>query len=398
MAIFEESKNAHNRVAGQAEPLYEYFRDSKRQLQVIIRNTIEGWFKVYQSTADSDKIKDLERRLQSKDDNGQFLPAFTELYVFILLKNNGYEVIPEKEVGNGKKPDFLVKKPNGEEFYVEVTTVSEGKFNTTRNRAINLIIDKINKRIKSNYYVHLIWEGNPLENDITPKVLKDIQTWVDRPKGISSSREFPASPSTPQWSLRLEILRAKRERGGKFIAWISNSKVQNYSAKKFRPNEIIEGGSDILTAIKEKLGDKATHYGELGKPYVIVVNILSDNVDKSIVQDAILSVTLERKTPFFSKYKNVNGVLFFSNLKPQNMMMNERNHIYFDNLIAQESFNHDVFKKLYKPYKAQKKAGVLNSPENLEPGYILDHKKLSTHMKVPQQAWDKALELDNPDN
>ena len=195
MKIFEGTKQIGNRLAEQAERQYEYLRDSGRSTAIIIRNIMEQWFEVYcLEVSDIRKINDLRARLQSKDDL-QFLGAFTELYVFILLKKFKHEIAAEEVVGNGTKPDFLVKD---ESLYVEVTTFSEGEFNVKRTKAYKLIAHKINKKVKSvNYAISLYWRGQPIENDINPTILSEIQKWIDSPNSLTFVKNFNS------WSLTL---------------------------------------------------------------------------------------------------------------------------------------------------------------------------------------------------
>lgn len=390
MKIFEKNlRKIGCRRAEQAESRYEYLRDSERQQAIIVKDMMEQWFEAYcQAVKDTEKIKDLGARLQENDDI-QFLGAFTELYVFILLKNFGYEIIAEKTVKNGTKPDFLVKMLDGKELYIEVTTFSEGKFNKDRKRAISLIVDKINKKIKSlKYAVKLSWHGIPLENDVNLRVLKDIQKWIDDPKS-------PFIRELDDWTLVLEALELPEQKcdsDNEIIAYIANSKIQCYSNKDFQYDEIVEKSGDFLTDIKKALTDKAKKYGKLEKPYIIVLNLLSNEIPESIVEYAILSEILNgyrTSRSFFNKQTNVNGVLVSFNLDPFNMMdgaIPRKESLYFINPNATKAFDYTDFRKLFSKEIFKKNI------------HRLDRTKVLTHLDLPKNKWDKALKDEDPDS
>lgn len=388
MKIFEEAtREIGNRPANQAESKYEYLRDSKRPITEIIRNFMEKWFELYQiSIATDKKINDLASRFRSKDDF-QFLGAFTELYTFVFLKNFGFEIIAEEETQNGKRPDFLVKTPNSDEFYVEVTTVSDGKFSNDREKAVKIVVDKIDQKIKSaNYDIELKWSGKCCENDVNPKVLREIQSWIDSPNNSIFKREFC------NWTLELSpILVSEKSNSTKIVSYIFNPKVQCFSNKDFQPDTGIENVGDFLSSIKETLTEKATHYGELGKPYIIIINILSNWVTESVVEDAVLSETLKNGTrissPFFSKQTNVNGVLACFNLDPGNIMDGytpRKELLYFINPNATEDFNHYDFKLL------------LDNELFRENVWKLNRTKLLLHLGLAQKEWNDALVQEDP--
>ncbi len=395
MRVFEEpSRQIGHRLANQDESSYEYLRDSKRSMASILRNLIEKWFDTYSSVVSCNKKKnDLLARLR-KQDNMQFLGAFTELFIFILLKNFNNEIIAEEELCNGTRPDFIVKTPAGEEFYVEVTTISEKEFNEGRKIAINLIIDKINNKIKSSKYaINFSWHGIPFANDLNKEVLSEIHQWIKNPNDVEFTKEFN------NWTLTLlaiEVLEPRKSENG-IIAAFNNSKVQcyskNFKIKEFDPDTKIENVSDFLTEIKKALDDKAKKYGGLNKPYIIVLNLLSDKISESIVNDAILCETLKNENrisqSFFSKRTNVNGVLVSFNLNPFNLMdgnLPRKESLYFINPNATKKLDHCDFRRLFgsEPFR-----------ENV---HRLKRINLSEHLKLPQKEWQDALEQEEPDS
>jgi hypothetical protein len=198
------------------------------------------------------------------------------------------------------------------------------------------------------------------------------------------------------WTLSLTALQIpepKHSHNNGIIASFSNSKIQCYSNNNFQHDEKTENVGDFLSDIKKTLAKKAKHYGELNNPYIIILNVLSNNIFQSVIEDALLNETLKNGrralSPFLSKQTNVNGVLVFYNLDPWNMMdsnIPRKESLYFINSNASEGFDHGNFRNLFGNKPLRKNV------------HILDRTKLSVHLNLPQEEWCNALKKEDPDS
>jgi hypothetical protein len=268
MLIFNNFKRKNSKPFKYHEgSSYQYLNEGNGALNEFIRNLIEKWFYVYSSTVKEPKTVDLKKRFQS-DKPDQHIAAFFELYLFTLLHKSGFEIEVEPLINGKRRIDFLVTNPKtGEQFYLEATTISEGEVNNKRETALNSVKDKINKQIKSpKYAINLRWFGHCKENDISKRIIKEINEWIKDPQS-GYEKLFES------WHLQLEACRVSKPYE-RIIASSANIKPQSLSKKtNIILDEPIESRMDTIKLIRDKLKEK-TKYVNLEKPYIIAIVLI----------------------------------------------------------------------------------------------------------------------------
>lgn len=117
------------------------------------RTQLNVW---YQSTPIKYR-KRLSGRLLSSENHGA---AISELFIYRLLSSQGWDVEPEPPM-HGVLPDFLVKTPQGVQFYCEVTQLNQ----RLRSRALRA-------------FEQLMHQLDNLDNDFLLSV--DLHDWSDQ--------------------------------------------------------------------------------------------------------------------------------------------------------------------------------------------------------------------------
>jgi hypothetical protein len=172
---------------------------------------MDQWLNSYDKFANKQKSQDMRNRLKSKD-KMQHYSAFFELYIFILFHNLGFKVeIEPISQSNKKEIDFLITCSNtGKQLYIEALTVYEGQryFSKTSDtaNAINIIVDRINEKIKSDQYaIDLNYFDGVKEADIDKQVIQEIQKWInDTPLLKNYQKQFQT------WKLDLQAYQVSK--------------------------------------------------------------------------------------------------------------------------------------------------------------------------------------------
>jgi hypothetical protein len=261
------------------ESEYSYLNRIARIEAGAIRGVLQDWFSRYPT---SEKKRFLSRFCT--DDDISFLSSFFELYLHELLLRLNYTVELETLSSSGKRPDFLVKSTDGDEFYMEAvlaTGMSDEVIAAEKRK--NVVYGGLEKIESPDYFICMNISGNPIEPPSGKKLRKKISRWLDSlhyedllEKFINEGKS--AMPtlghSEAGWNIEFYVLPKQTSRG--------KSGVRPVGVKFFDFRT-----RDSRTAIRDAITRKATRYGELGKPYVVAVNSLQWPVDQIAIMEAL---------------------------------------------------------------------------------------------------------------
>lgn len=375
MLIFDNFERTNSQPSKYHENSYQYLNEGTGELNEFIRELIEKWFYVYSSTVKEPKSVDLKKRLQS-DKPDQHIAAFFELYLFTLLHKSGFEIEVEPPLKNGRHIDFLVTNPKTrDQFYLEATTISEGEVNNKREAAINIVKDRINEQIKSpEYAINLRWFGHCQENDISKKIVKEINEWIKDPQS-GYEKLFES------WQLQLKACRVSKPYE-RIIASSANIKPQSLSKKtNIILDEPIESRMDTVKLIRDKLKEK-TKYGNLEKPYIIAINMISpcyffDSID---LIEAIFGSNDLMNGFWLNNYK-VSNIIGLFYLTPFNMIPQSQKYwpIIAINPNAKYQFPFQEIPRLPIKIKEQN-------------AFYINQDKLNNIMELEEKRWKKACD------
>jgi hypothetical protein len=397
MQIFDDfiRRDASLRKPSQSD--YEYLNQSARVSAQHLRQIMNIWFEEYnEEIQESDKINDLKSRLQSKK-NDQYRAAFFELYIFILLKRMGFQIVAEPTIpGYTTKPDFLATCPyTGKEFYLEATTVTEGDINSKRDKAIELVTEKINKHIPcSHYIIELGCYGVCKEQDVNKEIIKEIKSWIN-----NTPLKNPKKFEFENWVLSLKAQKVSNPLNFKEIIVTIDSKVQCLNRKTdIKKEGVTENRMDAMSRIREAILGKSKKYGQLDKPYIIAINMHSDFFNRISLFEALLGkevtydygngevIETRLDGGLWRKGKetisiSVNGVLSFFDLTPWKVFllkeMPRKAPLFILNPHIKQAFPFPEFMNLLD-----------------ENSCLLDLQKLESLMRLPEEDLKKELEED----
>lgn len=314
---------------------FDYLDQSARPEAERVRTLIEQMLAQYpQSDA-----KAMIARLRSNEEV-EHNAAFFELCLHELLVRRDFQIadVEQEAPGSSKRPDYLVRSPEGVEFFLEATLASgEAAVDRGARKRLDAVLGVVSETLHPLFRVAVLGAVAPPSPVSGKRLRKAVLTWlnsldpnapaaaVERDE-VAEDKDEAADPfvrvlTIDKYSITLRAVRRTRaglEPPG--IAYISNLRALN-------PTE----------AIRKKIGDKASRYGrDLGKPYFIAINSTQmqqrvEHFEQAVfgslryalpTNDDDAEVEVTRRTDGLwlnaegPQYRRVSGVLCFAKLTP----------------------------------------------------------------------------------
>lgn len=274
LMLFDSIKRTDLDYKAEAENLFCYLNRSARPEMAAVRNLLCQLVENYPLDEQSQIIS----RLRSGN-HIEFKSTTFELIIYKILKTLKFEIITHPNLPNGssKKPDFLVKTPTGDEFYVEAVLAShENGDDIGLKKQKMKLIESLNELTNTNFFISISEEGK-FEKLPSSKILKKkISDWLN---SLDYDQVVYKTNSTTNYP----VLEWKHEDWHvvfEAIPKIINDKNHRIIASVFPEGSIIDASSAIKSAIK----NKSNRYGQnLDKPLIIAVNVdlmICDNIDE----------------------------------------------------------------------------------------------------------------------
>lgn len=278
MKVFSFINRQDENSADYSEAFFPYLDRSARIPAQRVRDVIELWFANYPV----DEQKEMLYRLRSKDDR-DFCPAFFELYIHEILHRLGYKVAIHPKVESGSKtPDFLVTSDE-EEFYIEVVTPSErGPKDIVGETLLNMALDKINEIESTDFLIELRIRGLPKKPLPGKSYQSELRSWIgdmnyDIIRMIYDEKGLEGMPeknfSYPGGQITVRPI-PKYENRGQNCTLIGEHSM---GIRKLNTSG----------AIRKAIDDKKSRYGDLGKPYILAINVITMSLDEVNIMDAL---------------------------------------------------------------------------------------------------------------
>ena len=303
--LFDSIERTDTNPRYDAEPVSAYLNRSASPEEARIRELIEGWMCHYPGMDTADILS----RLRSKDDS-QFLSAFFELYVFTLLRCLGYgiQVHPDLPMADGRRPDFLVRKANTQDFIVEVVWVTDKSEEAmAAEKRANVVYESINKLECADFFLAIRIEGAPGTPPPGRRLRDQLSRWLHTLdyEQVSEQFEVGGFERVPKhafchdgWNITFfPIPKSAEHRGSPTIRPLG---MYMHEARWV----------DSKTPIREAVVGKGKRYGELHKPYVIAVNADVFHLDDDDVVQALFGtrsiVIPDHRNPALKPYERRN--------------------------------------------------------------------------------------------
>lgn len=212
-----------------------------------------------------------------------------------------------------KRPDFLAKSQDGVSSVFECTVATEeSKKSRAAKARLHLLIDAINERVHSrDFYLCLRIRGATNSPVPVRNWARQVQQWLDtldRDLVLSSGVERPEIDIAHD-GLAITFSPIVKTNGD----WGRTVGMQSY-----------EGGFLTTDAvIRDTVRDKAMKYGELGMPFVVVVNCLGDFADAHEIHDAMFGHAGLWRSQHSPAHTRVSAVLAIRHLLPWSIAKTE---------------------------------------------------------------------------
>ncbi len=248
-----------------SEPEFSYVNRSAREPAVAIRGALEEWF----SLLPESELETFKTRMESETDS-----ALLELTVHELLTRQGFMIEIHPQVGTrNKKPDF---RATLEELsmIVEAKVVTDtSKEEEGKANLLNSVMDALNSIENPNFMFSLSIEGEPLKQ---PSLWK-IKRWIAKtlkplsPEVVMGYYEENGFGDRFKFEMEIDGLLigirpipvhpdARGKKGRRAVG-------TSIGEAKF-----VQTDRSISTALREK----ASRYGVLEDPFLVVLNIIGD--------------------------------------------------------------------------------------------------------------------------
>ena len=190
MNLFDDKKRvikAKKRANNQS--MYDYLDISGLIEHKKIREFLNSSIHLYDQDSQRRIIDDI---LKNKNSDEKFYSTCFELIVsYIFRKIGGYTLEPHPNLPNtNKKPDFLVKISDTDEFYLELVTISE--YNENQINEIRKFIEKFHNISKSKNIETVIMikniKGRDFSHDNIKELYKEIPEWWSINKNIPGEK------------------------------------------------------------------------------------------------------------------------------------------------------------------------------------------------------------------
>ena len=336
--LFEEKSRNDDEFKKSSESNYEFLNRSSRKLFANIREYLNEWFSEY---PDEHKYE-LEQRLKDKDDIN-FMGAFTEIFLYKMLKNLGFdiEIHPEIEECNDH-PDFLIKYDGNEIAYFESTTSNKYHLGKTESIHSKKIIEYLNNNLKSKVYLNILFKKMSKQPPSLNKIKDAIQVLIN--DGDYSRTDIVTDGN---WEISVEYIDTNKKQNLTQPIGIESSEPM-----------LIDSKTSILNSLKKK-GKK---YRKVKLPIIIAINILDgflfepdeEDIFAALFGDEILTMNIETRKLipkrlgngfWFRNNKSINksisSVIICSGVNPWNI--GSKNITLWHNPYTNDKINPEIF-------------------------------------------------------
>lgn len=248
----------------QSETLFTFYDRNSRPEFGTYRKLLERWL-AEMPPADA---KNLVPQMKKGGDLG-FESGLVELVMHASFNRLGYVVDVHPELKeNNNRPDFLLRSTGGEPLaYVEVTTINPPNDAVGDNGREGPIHDRLNRvRLPEDMRLGYRVEKRGTDSPSLKRLAAEVESWAQGAaeaarSGILAERVFRAGG----WEISLRLVPGFKPRpGGPQIAF---SMQRGFIMEAAKPGEVLMAALDR----------KATRYGDLALPLVLVV---ADRTDR----------------------------------------------------------------------------------------------------------------------
>jgi len=341
--LFEEKHRSYQGPKTYVEGDFEYLDRSARKEAENVREFLNKWILWYPEH----EARELISRIKSRNRHA-FNSATFEIILYAIINSLGgkLEIHPELENGSYKRPDFLVKMPKGEEFYLEAVLASEfSEAEISAEKRKNVVLHAIEKLETQNFFLGINAKGNPDTPPSGKTLCRELNNWLRGldPDVVAKNVEEKGPQQLPRinwehdgWDIEFEAIPINPE---------SRGKGQRVIGVQLGGVRWVNVWEPIRDAIRAKGGK----YGELKKPFIVAVNvdaICLDRIDEMQAlfgeEEYLFNLGNPTDQPEMrraangawfglkgAQYTRVSGAWLFGGMNPWNIV-SRKNTLYFN--------------------------------------------------------------------
>jgi hypothetical protein len=277
--IFDDFERTDPAPASDMESSYHFLNRVARPQWELVRNLVEEWFSDYPVAAQAD----LRSRLQ-KDDYGQHIGAWWELYTYTLFRRLGYQVSIHPELKNtSRQPDFLVTRD-------EVSMYVECVIFLTRLAPVNgqgggersWIFEATNQASNPNFLVDIEIRQSGTQRPKAAEIVRPLEDWLSSLDPDEVIQQIDAGMGAP------ELVLTVRGWTIEYGAWPVKPESRGEKGRLIGAYPMTGGftGSEMFR-YRDIVSRKGGHYGLPDKPLMVAVLNTSGLLEQNDVAEAL---------------------------------------------------------------------------------------------------------------
>jgi hypothetical protein len=314
--LFTRNQRTDSGPRRYTESMYEFLDRSARHEYEKIRTLLEDWCTRVPDTEHNEFIQ----RITSGDDHA-FHAAFLEIYTHELLICTNHNIVIHPELSDStKRPDFLASAQDGTECIVECTVATEESVKERAAKArLNTLFDSLNRVNSPDVFLDLRIAGTPNSPVKISDWQKQVQEWLGALdyEALQAMGPVPDDDQLPNLDLHHD---------GLFVTIRPRPKKSSTHGKPDRPIGIQSFEACMVSShnkIRESIHDKASCYGNLQRPYVIVLNCLGEYSDDEEIHNAMFGDSGLWKNTTKVTHTRVSAVFAIHHLLPWSIAVAE---------------------------------------------------------------------------
>lgn len=282
MNLFDPDERTDMRYRRHSEPEFAYLNQSARPGVIALRSLLEEWYARFPADAQAD----VRARFRSNNDYSH-ASAFFELYLHELLTKLGYAMMAHPPLRDlTTHPDFLVRRNDGCEFYMEATLAGiPNKMQQGAQARVDQVYDVLDRMDSPDFFIHVDLSGAPATPPPASRLRRDVERWlrtldVEAIATAGAAGDFDSAPrfswTHEGWEIELmPIAKSPAARGKAGIRPLG----------MFSPEaQWLQTDADLKAALEAK----AKKYGLLEVPFILAVNYVGLHCDACDILNCLI--------------------------------------------------------------------------------------------------------------
>ena len=277
--LFPDRKRTDDRPKRRREGTYQYLDRASSKHASRVRSLLESWYHAFPGEGKYEVM----RRLQFGGSRG-FESAVHELLLCATITTLGCRLGAHPGLkDSSRRPDFSIESPQARTALLEavvVTNQSDTQLGADERK--DNLLDALDSLETEDFFIEVDVVSQSKQTGSGRKLRRFVR---DQLQGLSVAevrRDLEQGKSLPAFLYEDDGWTIKLSAFPKSSSISTNSKTRAIGVEWVRPPQV-----DPATPLRAALKRKAGHYGKLGEPFIIAVNVLDDSAEEIDCNDAL---------------------------------------------------------------------------------------------------------------